>query len=756
MVIMLLVICAICLICGPARATTVTGKVADAAGNPVPGATVNFALINIGRGNIALESGTSIVAPALVTATSGTNGAFSIALVGNDAITPNGTLYQVVIRGAGITYGPFVYSITGATADLDSLVPVATFPNTASQVAAAQLVPPSGCAANQVLQWTGTAWMCAASASGATLETNGTSNAVQSTLNFQTSTANAAGLTLTPTYQTGGGEKFEITGNSYTGNAATATALAAMPAQCTTNQFATGIATNGAANCLQPGFANLSGQATAAQLPATINASAIYDKGGQVYNAKAYGAKGNGVLIYNCSTTTASPNITCSTAAFAAADAGKAFQMQDNNGTNLVTTTILSVTDATHVVLAANATSTSSAMNVVYGTDDTAAIRSLITIVIAAGGGKIFVPPGIYILNGTPSTFNALLDIPGVALNAPYKTIQFEGAAIPLQVGAGGAPYASTGAFYAMSPIVAGGAVLLADPYSSSYSSVNVVVENLLFVTPINPNYSVVRLDYAYDQTVQNCSVIANKAPNGSLPIGPTSSQGVGFEFGGYGGQGLNANLYVQGIYTGFQLNDHSVCISCYAQNVFRGFLSQGGSHTREIYNGLVQDAVRGLELDGATHIFAQVDFETNTYDIYTDGTAMKGFIYANNPNAAIGAIPTSPGLVIQDANAPGLILPTQTLNPNGAVTTLNGTTAGTLKWSQPMQGTALKKAVLNFQGFENTTATPQTVTFPTAFAYAPSVVGCTLPAGITVTATQMSAVSMGATFTAQCMVEGQ
>src|SRR5690348_878060 len=151
----------------PARATTVSGTVYDSAGNAVSGAAISFRLINIGRGNVARESGTSMVTPALVSATSAADGTFRVTLVGNDAITPAGTLYEVVIRGPGFTYGPFDYSITGASADLNSLTPEASFPNTASQVATSQLVPPSGCAGGQALQWTGSAWTCATAAASA-------------------------------------------------------------------------------------------------------------------------------------------------------------------------------------------------------------------------------------------------------------------------------------------------------------------------------------------------------------------------------------------------------------------------------------------------------------------------------------------------------------------------------------------------------------------------------------------------------------
>ena len=60
-----------------------------------------------------------------------------------------------------------------------------------------------------------------------------------------------------------------------TGNAATATALASAPSQCGSNNFATGVAAGGNANCAQPVFANLSGTATAGQIPANVRARAI-------------------------------------------------------------------------------------------------------------------------------------------------------------------------------------------------------------------------------------------------------------------------------------------------------------------------------------------------------------------------------------------------------------------------------------------------------------------------------------------------
>lgn len=57
-----------------------------------------------------------------------------------------------------------------------------------------------------------------------TISTNGVSNAIQTTLNFVTSSTNAVGLTVTPGYSSGGVETFEITG-SYSGSLGSATGL---------------------------------------------------------------------------------------------------------------------------------------------------------------------------------------------------------------------------------------------------------------------------------------------------------------------------------------------------------------------------------------------------------------------------------------------------------------------------------------------------------------------------------------------------
>ena len=88
--------------------------------------------------------------------------------------------------------------------------------------------------------------------------------------------------------------------------------------------------------------------------------------------------------------------------------------------------------------------------------------------------------------------------------------------------------------------------------------------------------------------------------------------------------------------------------------------------------------------------------------------------------------------------------------------TTLTGTTAGSIVWSQPEQGSAYKKFIGYANGYENTTATAQTITYPTAFTNTPIIssnsTGMTLS---TSTSALTLPASMSATATGWIIIEG-
>ena len=72
--------------------------------------------------------------------------------------------------------------------------------------------------------------------------------------------------------------------------------------------------------------------------------------------------------------------------------------------------------------------------------------------------------------------------------------------------------------------------------------------------------------------------------------------------------------------------------------------------------------------------------------------------------------------------------------------TTLTGSTAGSIVWSMPFQGSSYKKFVAYFDAYEDDTATAQTISYPTAFTETPviSTNSASVP-GVTTTATELS-----------------
>jgi hypothetical protein len=71
-------------------------------------------------------------------------------------------------------------------------------------------------------------------------------------------------------------------------------------------------------------------------------------------------------------------------------------------------------------------------------------------------------------------------------------------------------------------------------------------------------------------------------------------------------------------------------------------------------------------------------------------------------------------------------------------ITTLTGTTAGSVKWSQYMQG-QFKAFAAQFLSYENNTTTNQTITFPTPFVNTPVIVTNTTGLTISVTTTTLT-----------------
>ena len=87
--------------------------------------------------------------------------------------------------------------------------------------------------------------------------------------------------------------------------------------------------------------------------------------------------------------------------------------------------------------------------------------------------------------------------------------------------------------------------------------------------------------------------------------------------------------------------------------------------------------------------------------------------------------------------------------------TTLTGTSAGTFVWSMPQEGSGYKRFVGHYTGYENTTATAQTISYPVAFALPPKITTNDGPSGSTGTSVLTLPASMGSAVTGWIIVEG-
>jgi hypothetical protein len=129
----------------------------------------------------------------------------------------------------------------------------------------------------------------------------------------------------------------------------------------------------------------------------------------------------------------------------------------------------------------------------------------------------------------------------------------------------------------------------------------------------------------------------------------------------------------------------------------------------------------------------SSIDFEINTSNPYT-WTATQTFA----------------GISVSGTAIIGLA------NLATATTTLSGTTAGSIIWDMPFQGSGYKKVVIFLNGYENDTTTAQTITYPTAFLNAPNIYNPQAVPGVTATTTTFSIAPDSATiYTGWIILEG-
>lgn len=159
----------------------------------------------------------------------------------------------------------------------------------------------------------------------------------------------------------------------------------------------------------------------------------------RVFNVLAYGARGDGLRKNNGVISSGDATLTSTGATFSSGDIGKSIVVEGaGSGGSDLFTTIASINSATSVELAANASTSVSGAVFIYGTDNTPYFQAAINACYAAGGGKVFIPSGVFALFGSLQTSvdgenpNSQLYIPMKATsNDRPITIKIEGEVPP-------------------------------------------------------------------------------------------------------------------------------------------------------------------------------------------------------------------------------------------------------------------------------------------------------------------------------------
>lgn len=103
----------------------VSGNLQQMSSGLIAQGQVIFELANVGVGNPAMITGTSLFPNWKYTIYSAPDGSFIQNIWGNDNINPSNTIYNVTFRDIfGNEMGPIQYSITGSTADLNNITAV--------------------------------------------------------------------------------------------------------------------------------------------------------------------------------------------------------------------------------------------------------------------------------------------------------------------------------------------------------------------------------------------------------------------------------------------------------------------------------------------------------------------------------------------------------------------------------------------------------------------------------------------------------
>lgn len=399
---------------------------------------------------------------------------------------------------------------------------------------------------------------------------------------------------------------------------------------------------------------------------------------------EAYGAKGDGKVVADVSTTSASKVITSASAGFTAADVGKTVMINGGNGAAAapyidVIASVQSATQATLTTLSAGATATNCAM--AWGTDDTAAFNSAFTAarsyaVANNWRAQVICRDRIYMLAAAPSqstgpTYNSQVKIPFSDLTGATQklmidfigtghqgTAQFWQSTVPnlsgtCLVSTQAAPSTVDPTFGVQSVVggpSGGGA------FTAGFANTHFHVDGIAIFCPAYTNMKAWNLGFlagatwgSFAANIFAPAVLGTKPALSDLPsqVAFQSTKGVGciFPFTGNNDDVAGTRFAVEGYETGLVATDHFACLNLltvYADLAWLIDQTQGpsgnanlvyaGNWSCEAYNG-------GLLCNGG-NVTVDVRMTSETaggadpsYDVKDQGSNLRGMLVVTDNN---------------------------------------------------------------------------------------------------------------------------
>ncbi len=323
------------------------------------------------------------------------------------------------------------------------------------------------------------------------------------------------------------------------------------------------------------------------------------------FRVEDYGAEGNGRMLTDVAISASSTTLTSASAGFTAADVGKHILVNEAGPTKTtltsgaLITTITAVINSTTVTLAAAASRTVSGQDAMYGTDDTAAIRSAIDALgVSANwvGGtyycellfdaKIYIlatpsDPGAELPLSGPTYGNAQIPLPVLddyTANKPYLVIKGTADQSSLcywlqdrpQIGAtclfSMVQITDTASPFGPPSVIGGPNVRTQWDHPNAFNNIGVIIDAIQIMCPYNPGQIAYDFYNINQWAIKTASADVFAGVTGLPTIGGLGGSGLPTNTGGLGLRvnttGLNdrcdiGSLSIEGYYVGMTVDEH-------------------------------------------------------------------------------------------------------------------------------------------------------------------------------------------------------